>query len=93
MSDPRPAFDDVDTALAGAAETLRSWSRVFRDDGGGIVAFGGLALSETPHRIRMGDVDLHAWCAWDPLFSALIVGDLGEALDSAAGAVHRPATD
>src|SRR5258708_7642493 len=29
-----------------------------------------------PHRIRHAGTDLSAWCAWDPLFLALVIGDL-----------------
>jgi Alkylmercury lyase len=34
-----------------------------------------------PHRIRREGVDLHAWCASDPLFLALVVGELEVATD------------
>jgi hypothetical protein len=29
-----------------------------------------------PHRIRRAGTELSAWCAWDPLFLARIMGDL-----------------
>jgi hypothetical protein len=29
-----------------------------------------------PHRIRRAGTDLSAWCAWDPLFLARVIGDL-----------------
>jgi hypothetical protein len=57
-------------------DTLRSLPLMFRDDDGQVVGFSGLALSEMPHRIRRLSVDLYAWCAWDPLFLARIIGDL-----------------
>ena len=41
-----------------------------------MTGFWGLALAGTPHRIRHAGTDLHAWCAWDPLFLALVIGDL-----------------
>jgi hypothetical protein len=36
----------------------------------------GLALAEMPHRIRRAGIGLYAWCAWDPLFLARVIGDL-----------------
>ena len=57
--------------------TLRSWPAVFRDDHDRVVGFSGLSIAEMPpHRIRHAGVDLYAWCAWDPLFLARIIGDL-----------------
>jgi hypothetical protein len=41
-----------------------------------VTGFWGLALAKTPHRIRHTGVDLCAWCAWDPLFLAYVIGDL-----------------
>ena len=29
-----------------------------------------------PHQIRHAGRDLYAWCAWDPLFLARVIGDL-----------------
>src|SRR5258706_5645357 len=29
-----------------------------------------------PHRLRHAGTDLSAWCAWDPQFLALVIGDL-----------------
>lgn len=69
----------LQSGLAGGVveETLRAWPGVFRDSDGAIVGFWGLALHEMPpHRLRAGDVSLYAWCAWDPLFLAQIVGPL-----------------
>ena len=57
--------------------TLWSWPAVFRDDHDQVVGFTGLSITEMPpHRIRHAGVDLYAWCAWDPLFLARIIGDL-----------------
>ena len=55
---------------------LRSWPAVFWDDHGRVTGFWGLALATMPHRIRHAGVDLYAWCAWDPLFLAYVIGDL-----------------
>ena len=59
-----------------AVSILRSWPAVFWDDGQ-VTGFWGLALAGMPpHRIRHGGTELSAWCAWDPLFLARIIGDL-----------------
>lgn len=55
---------------------LDSWGAVFRDDQGRVIGFWGLAIAEMPHRLRLGATDLYAWCAWDPLFLAHIIGPL-----------------
>jgi hypothetical protein len=72
----------VPAAAAGAgmpasrAGQLRSWPGVFWDDRGQVTGFWGLALAPMPHRIRRAGTGLHAWCAWDPLFLAQVIGDL-----------------
>jgi alkylmercury lyase len=55
---------------------LRSWPAVFWDDHDRVTGFWGLALPGMPHRIRRAGTDLSAWCAWDPLFLARVIGDL-----------------
>jgi len=59
-----------------AGQLLRSWPGVFWDDRGQVTGFWGLALAPMPHRIRRAGTGLHAWCAWDPLFLAQVIGDL-----------------
>ena len=59
-----------------AEPVLRSWPGVFRDGRGQGTGMWGLALAEMPHRIRRAGIGLHAWCAWDPLFLARVIGDL-----------------
>lgn len=59
-----------------AEAALRSWPAVFRDGHDQITGFWGLSLATTPHRIRHAGTDLGAWCAWDPLFLARVIGDL-----------------
>ena len=59
-----------------AEYTLASWPAVFYDDLGDVVGFWGLCLSPTPHRLRVGTADVFAWCAWDPLFLARIIGPI-----------------
>lgn len=60
---------------------LDGWGAVFRDDAGDVIGFWGLAVAEMPHRLRIVDRDLYAWCAWDPLFLARIVGSMTVATD------------
>ena len=60
-----------------AGQVLRSWPAVFWNDDSQVTGFAGLALAGMPpHRIRRAGVDLSAWCAYDPLFLARIIGDL-----------------
>ena len=71
-----------------AKEALRSWPAVFWDEDR-VTGFWGLALAGMPHRIRRAGTDLHAWCAWDPLFLARVIGDLEVATADPVG-VRRP---
>jgi alkylmercury lyase len=76
-----PASIPAAAAAAGmpsaqAEAALRSWPAVFRDDQGQVTGFWGLSLAAMPHRIRHAGTDLGAWCAWDPLFLARVIGDL-----------------
>jgi alkylmercury lyase len=59
-----------------AADIIQSWPAVFLNESGKIAGFWGLALNGMPHRLHCAGVELYAWCAWDPLFLARIVGDL-----------------
>ena len=71
---------------AGDVErTLASWPGVFLDNKGSVIGFWGLALSEMPHRLRVAGATLFAWCAWDPLFLAHIVGPMDVATDDPNG--------
>ncbi|HEU4913600.1 MAG TPA: organomercurial lyase [Actinomycetes bacterium] len=63
-------------SLDAAEERLATWPGVFRDERGDVVGFWGIAVPEMDHRLRVGDgPGVHAWCAWDPMFLAPIVGD------------------
>src|SRR5205807_2642573 len=57
-------------------DVLSTWPSVYLDDDNRVIGFWGLALHAMPHRLRIAGADLFAWCAWDPLFLALIVGTL-----------------
>jgi hypothetical protein len=62
---------------SGAVLAMRSWPAVFWDDHDRVVGFWGLALAGMPpHRLSRAGTELSAWCAWDPLFLALVIGDL-----------------
>ena len=71
----------IGTLSGEVEETLRSWPAVFFDGEDRVVGFWGLALAEMPHRLRVAGAEVFAWCAWDPLFLALIVGELEVATD------------
>lgn len=71
---------DVSTLAAGigtdeswVAERLDRWPGVFRDEGGRLVGFWGLALVEMDHRFVVDGRTLYTWCAWDPLFIAPLI--------------------
>ncbi|MGH2380282.1 MAG: organomercurial lyase, partial [Candidatus Limnocylindria bacterium] len=59
------SLERVETALRGIGDTERMAD--------GRVEGFGLTPHETPHRIRIGDVDRYAWCAMDTLFFAAIL--------------------
>jgi len=62
---------------AEAESVLRSWPAVFRDDQDQVVGFWGLAVGPMPpHRVQHAGVELSAWCAFDPLYLAQVIGDL-----------------
>lgn len=67
-------------------QRLGEWGAVFRDEKQNVIGFWGLALPEMPHRLRIGTASLHAWCAWDPLFLALLIGPMAvETADPVTG--------
>lgn len=45
-----------------------------RHDAGAVVAFLGLQLAPTVHRIRFAGPEVATWCAWDTLFLPALVG-------------------
>ena len=45
------------------------------DPDGSVVAFWGLSLSQTRHRLDIGGRRLYAWCAWDALFLPALVNE------------------
>ncbi len=53
---------------------LAQWLGVYHDDAGRVTGFLGLALNETPHKLRLDGRELYAWCAWDTLFLPALMG-------------------
>ncbi len=62
--------------IGAADRMLTSWNAVYRDEANRVVGLWGLALDRMPHHLKIADRDLYAWCAWDPLFLAFILGEL-----------------
>jgi hypothetical protein len=54
--------------------TIEGWPGVFRDDGGRVVGFWGLAIPEMAHRFQAeGGKPMHAWCALDPFLIVPVI--------------------
>ncbi len=49
-----------------------------RDDEGNVVAFSGLTLKETDHRMDIAGRTLYGWCAFDTLFLSALLGESAE---------------
>ncbi len=49
-----------------------------RDDDGNVVAFSGLTLEETDHRMEIDGKVLYGWCAFDTLFLSALLGKSAE---------------
>ncbi len=61
--------DRVRQVIAGLPA---SWTETGTE--GRITGFGGLGLNPTPHRVMAGGRTLYAWCAFDSLFLAGLLG-------------------
>lgn len=70
--------EDIGRDEHDIADTLDQWAGVFRDDGGDVVSFWGLALAEMTHRFRIQGRTLSTWCAWDALFLPALIGQTAE---------------
>jgi alkylmercury lyase len=71
---PEEVAERVGIDAANVAGMLARWPGVFRNEAGAVVGFWGLAIPDMPHRFEVDGVDLHTWCAWDPLFIAPLLG-------------------
>jgi alkylmercury lyase len=66
--------DDVSLETATVVARLGRWHGVHLDATGRVVAFQGLSLAQTPHRLHVEGRTLYAWCAWDTLFLPELIG-------------------
>jgi alkylmercury lyase len=66
--EPTQMADRTGVPAADVVERLGRWHGVQSDEHGRVVAFQGLSVVAAPHRLRIGGVQLYAWCAWDTLF-------------------------
>ena len=75
----RTSPDELEEARADAGvhrlEANALTQRICEFDDGDIVGVAGLSLREYPHRIRVGNRDLFAWCAWDAIAMTLFLQD------------------
>jgi alkylmercury lyase len=55
--------------------TLDGWPNVLYDQKRQVIGFWGLALAEMAHRMEVAGRVLYAWCAFDPLFIAPLLGE------------------
>ncbi len=63
---PRDVADKIISAVPPGA--------LDRDDEGNAVAFSGLTLRETDHRMEIDGTTLYGWCAFDTLFLSALLG-------------------
>ena len=61
----------------------------YTDPQGEIIGFGGLAVREMPHRLKVDSRTLYTWCAWDSLFIPGILGLEAEVESPAPGSTAR----
>lgn len=60
-------------------------SLTYLDPGGRIIGFGGLAVREMSHRLKVDGRTLYTWCAWDSLFIPVILGVESEVVSPPPG--------
>jgi alkylmercury lyase len=56
------------TAETDLTAALARWPNVELDEHRRVIAFSGLSLAPTAHRLTLGERQLYTWCAWDTLF-------------------------
>ena len=64
----------LDVSRASIAEIMSRWRHVVCDDSERIVAYRGLSILPTRHRMTVRAKTLYTWCAWDTLFIPGILG-------------------
>src|SRR5947208_260834 len=72
-----------------ALAQLRGWPGVYFDDQERVIGFWGLTIVPMPHRLRIGERRLYAWCAWDTLFLPMLL-DARVGVESACRASGEP---
>lgn len=87
--EPADLAREIGADASDAVARLRRWHGVQTDGAGRIVAFQGLSLVETSHRLRIGGRQLYAWCAWDTLFLPELIGASAE-IESTCPATGAP---
>jgi alkylmercury lyase len=85
--EPTSLAAETDVSAADVLESLARWSGV-RTDHGRVVAFQGLSVVETPHRLKVDGRTLYTWCAWDTLFLPELIGQAAE-IDSTCPTTGR----
>jgi alkylmercury lyase len=68
----------VDAGADDVAGRLDKWHAIRYDEQRRIVGYWGLTIIPTRHRLRIGELDLYAWCAWDTLFLPALLGTRAE---------------
>ncbi|HUJ86472.1 MAG TPA: organomercurial lyase [Burkholderiales bacterium] len=68
----------LDAGADEIARRLAQWPALQRDERRRIVGYWGLTIVPSRHRLRIGERDLYAWCAWDTLFLPALLGARAE---------------
>ena len=71
---PQVLANSVEASSDEVARRLENWHAVQRDERQRIIGYWGLTIVPTRHRMRVGERDLYAWCAWDTLFLPALLG-------------------
>jgi alkylmercury lyase len=71
---PQVLANRVEASSDEVARRLGNWHAVRRDELQRIIGYWGLTIVPTRHRMRVGERDLYAWCAWDTLFLPALLG-------------------
>ncbi len=93
LADGRPvSLEEIaaaaDLPLARVETALRDLGDVELTPDGRVEGMG-LTSRQTPHRVRIGDIDRYAWCAMDTLFFAAIL-DRRVEVESPDGTTGKP---
>ncbi|MEE9190677.1 MAG: organomercurial lyase [Candidatus Neomarinimicrobiota bacterium] len=64
-------FEKVNTVIS-------NWPGVYYDETKNIIGYWGLTIGKMAHSLKVDDVTLTTWCAWDALFIPQILGKTAE---------------